>query len=276
MRRVMYHNGKFTDVEKVKLSPFDLGVLRGYGVFDVMRTQQGAPLSISEHWKRFCNSARLLKLKVPVTFEVYNAVTKKLLRMNGFRESIIRTVLTAGPSPDGYSPAGKETFFILIQKYISLPKEVYSRGAKVMTLEYRRECPEAKVTNYVAAIQHHLERMKRKAVEILYVHDGKVLEASASNFFLIKGKRLITPKDGILRGITRNCVIALARKAGIEVTERAITIHEALHADEAFITSTNKDIVPIVMIDSTRIGKGTVGPTTKGMMNIFKRWLATC
>jgi branched-chain amino acid aminotransferase len=198
---------------------------------------------------------------------------KKLLRVNGFQESIIRTVLTAGPSPDGYSPAGKETFFILVQKFIPLPKNVYLRGAKVMTLEYHRECPEAKVTNYVAAIQHHLERTRRYAIEILYIHEGKVLEASASNFFMVKGKKLITPKEDILHGITRNCVIKLARKAGLEINERVITLDEALKADEVFITSTNKNIVPIVTIDNKKIGKGTVGPITSAVMGMFNKWL---
>lgn len=275
MENIMYYNGKYLDVQKAAISPFDLGLLRGYGVFDVMRTQNGRPLSISEHWKRFRSSAQYLKLKVPLSLAVYSGVVEKLLRINGFQESIIRTVLTAGPSPDGYSPAGKETFFILIQTFIPLPRNVYLRGATVMTLEYRRECPEAKVTNYVAAIQHYLERTRRHAIEILYIHEKRVLEASASNFFMVQGDKLVTPKEGILRGITRNCVIKLARKGGFEVNERAIALEEALDADEAFITSTNKDIVPIVMIDKNKIGKGTVGSITSAVMDVFNKWLTT-
>ena len=270
----MYYNGKYVDVQKATISPYDLGLLRGYGVFDVMRTQNGRPLFIAQHWQRVRSSTKLLKLALPLSFDVYGGIVEKLLRLNGYRESIIRTVVTAGPSPDGYTPAGDETFFILIQKYIPLPKTVYQQGAKAITLEYHRECPEAKVTNYVAAIRHHFERTKQHAIEILYLHEGKVLEASSSNFFIVKDRKLVTPTDGVLHGITRNHVIKMAGKEGFVVEERAITLAEALRADEAFITSTNKDIVPIVKIDKKKIGKGTVGPTTSAVMDIFKKRVA--
>jgi branched-chain amino acid aminotransferase len=269
--KMMYYNGKFLDEKKAIISPYDLGLLRGYGVFDVMRTQKGKPFTLEEHWKRFCNSARHLRLKVPISRKAYVSIVDKLLRVNGFKESIVRTVLTAGLSPDGFAPAGEQTFFILIQNFSPLPKRVYQKGGKVITLEHHREYPQAKVTNYVAAIQHHRERTRQRAVEILYTHQGKVLEASASNFFIVKQGGLITPKDDILLGITRNTVIKLAHKCDIAVEERMIRLDETLQADEAFITSTNKNIVPVVAIDNAKIGSGAVGPVTSVLMHEFEK-----
>ena len=269
---VSYLNGTFIDTGDLTISPYDLGLLRGYAVFDIMRTQNGKPFLFAGHWKRLYNSAKQFGLKLPVTEKEFKAVVENLLHINGFRESMIKTVLTGGPSADGFSPAGKETFFIIAEELKTLPRDIYLRGAKVITLEHPRECPSVKSTNYMTAMRHYRARMKQGAIEILYTCSGKALEGAVSNLFIVKKGRLVTPKEGILLGITRSFVIKLAGKLKLPLEERAIPLKEVLKADEAFMTSSTRNIVPVIMVDRTRIGAGKVGPFTKAIMDAAARF----
>lgn len=261
-------------MDKIKINPYDLGVLRGYGVFDVMRDVNGKPFLFNEHWKRFVNSAKELNLKIPINKKKYKILVERLLRINHFKKSIIRTVLTGGISENGfsYSPE-KETFYILIEKFQPLSGEIFKRGASVITVEYERHIPHAKITNYVMAIKNQEKRIKNNALEIIYIKDGKALEASTSNFFIAKKGRIITPKEKILIGTTRNLAIKLAQKAGYKVQEREVRTEEIYSADEMFFTATNKDIVPVVKVDGRKIGNGKVGEITRALMSNFGDFL---
>ncbi|GBE16761.1 D-alanine aminotransferase [bacterium BMS3Abin15] len=266
-----HFNGKITTLNKVRINPYDLGILRGYSVFDVMCTQNGKPFLLSEHWKRLHNSAKELRLRVPISRKKYEKTTKKLLAANKFKKSIIRTVLTGGISTDAMSP-GKETFCILIEKFRPLPISVYEKGVGVITLDHKRDFPQAKISNYIAAIRSHAHKNRKGALEIIYTNDGKALEASTSNFFIVKDNILITPKEDILLGTTRNLVVKLARKAGYKIQERDVKIKELYSADEVFLTASNKDIVPVVKIDNKKVNKGKIGENTKILMQVFKEF----
>jgi branched-chain amino acid aminotransferase len=269
MKQPAYFNGKIMPVGKIKLSPYDLGVLRGYGVFDVMCTKNGKPLHLPDHWKRLVNSARELQLKIPVSRKEFENVVKKLIRLNGYSESTIRTVLTGGISSDAFS-IGRETFYIMIEKFKPLSNEIFQKGAKVMTLEYQRHHPRAKITNYVMAIKNLKRKKQLGALEIIYIKNGKALEASTSNFFIVKKKKLITPVEDILHGITRKIVIDLAKKQKIPVIQRKVTAKEMLSSDEIFLSASNKDIVPIIQVDNKKIGSGKPGPVTRYLLKAFQ------
>lgn len=266
-----YFNGKICDLKDVKIGPYDIGLLRGYGVFDVMRAANGKPFLLEEHWKRLVNSAKELNLKIPANKKEFEDIIKKLLKLNGFKQSTIRTVLTGGESCDTFTPCGKENFFILVEKFQSLPAEVFVSGAWVMTLEFERHLPIAKITNYVEAIRNHRRKMKNKCLEIIYVKNGQALEASSSNFFIFKKGILITPKNKILFGTTRNLVIKLAKEK-FKVEERNVSEKELRGADEVFLTATNKDVVPVVKIDGKKAGNGKVGKNTKIIMELFREY----
>lgn len=271
-KRQSYFNGKIIASDKIKISPYDLGVLRGYGVFDVMRTQNGKLFLLKDHWKRLQNSARELNLKIPVSKKELQEIIIKLLKLNGFKESIIRTVLTGGTSKDGFTFENKESFYILIERFSPLPRECFTKGVNVITLEYLRDVPEAKIINYIAAIKNQKEKNKRRSLEIIYTSKGKALEASTSNLFIIKNGKLITPKKNILLGITRKLTMKLAKENGFKVFEREIKTGELFSADEMFLTASNKDIVPVVKADGKKIGDGKVGKITKDLMKIFQKF----
>lgn len=269
MTKYGYFNGKIVNFKKIKINPYDIGILRGYGVFDVMAAFGKNPFLLKEHFRRLKNSARELKLKMPFSEKEYKKILEKLIKLNKYKKTTIRTIITGGISVDGFS-IGKETSYILIEKFHDYPKDVYKKGAKLISLEYERSHPQAKITNYIEAIRNQSLKEKKKALEILFIKDGKVLEASTSNIFIVKGKKIITPKERILLGITRKAVIKLAKKF-FPVEEREISTKELLEADEVFLTATNKYVAPIVQIDGHKIKNGKVGEATKTIMKEFNK-----
>lgn len=275
----IYFNGKIVDLKKAMINPYDLGILRGYGVFDVMRTINGKPFLLEKHYKRLKNSAEKLKLEVPFSEKDFRKIVEKLIQLNNFlnKDATIRTVLTGGVSPSAFL-IQKPTCYILIERFAALPKEIFKKGAKVITIEYERYLPEAKITNYLEPIRHQAVKEKNGALEIIYVKNGKALEASTSNLFIIKNKsknkKIITPKNNILKGITRGLVINLASEK-FHVEERELLEKELRNADEVFLTATNKDIVPVVNIDGKKIGNGKPGEITKNLIAMFDEFLKT-
>src|SRR3989338_3103532 len=154
-----------------------------------------------------------------------------------------------------------------------LKRLLFKNGIKLATINFGRDMAEIKTTNYIAAVKATNERQKKENFfEILYVLNGVALEASTSNFFAFIGNKLVTPKDNILKGITRNLVIKLAKKK-FEVEERELKMDELNLASEAFIVATNKDIVPVVQIDGKKIGDGKPGKNTKRMMELFEEFV---
>lgn len=271
--RYAYWNGVILPADEIHISPFDLGVLRGYGVFDVMRTENGKPFLWERHWQRFEKSAQTLGLTLPVTMDEYHVILTDLLRKNNLNKVSIRTVLTGGTSESAFLPDGKETFMILITPFLAIDAKYHREGAKLVTLEYARDYPHAKITNYTAAISRANWRHEQEALEILFVRDGQALEASTSNFAIFQGDTLVAPKEGILLGVTRGLTLELARELGFKVEERDVMLEEVLRADEVLLTATNKYIVPVVHIDDTKIGDGRPGERTKKLMQAMQEFV---
>ena len=181
----------------------------------------------------------------------------------------MRIILTGGRAINGIEYEFENpTFYILVEKFEPLPKELYERGAKLVTYNHLRFMPEHKTTHYITAVNLQKYRKEEEAVEILYVHDGEVLECATSNIFIVKDGKVITPAENILKGITRKVVLEL-----IDVEERVILESELKDADEVFITSSFKDIVPINKIDDYEIGDREPGSVTQKLMLQFAKVL---
>lgn len=260
-------------VAKASVPVNDLVVLRGYGVFDFLKTVNTRPFLWAEHWRRFLNSAKQLNLKVPVGEREAREIVAALLKKNKVSDASIRLVLTGGATADGMS-IQQPNFFILIEDRYDYPAKIFRDGGKVMTHDYLRLVPEAKTTNYITAVRLAKEKKRVGALEILYLDRGRVMECSTSNFFIVKDGKIITPKDDILLGTIRNLVIKLAREHGFTVVEREVKAGELATADETFLTATNKDITPIVQIDERKVGSGQVGPLTRELMKLYADYLA--
>ncbi len=268
MKKYCAANGKITELSRTSVPVNDLAVLRGYGVFDFLKTVNGKLFLWREHWRRFVNSAKLLGLKVPVGEAAARDLVIRLLKKNKMQNGSVRLLLTGGATVDGMTPS-RPNFFILIEDLYVYPPAVFERGAAVVTHEHERVVPEAKTTNYITAVRLQREKKRQKAIEILYHADGQILECATSNFFIVKDGVIITPQAGVLGGTIRNLVIKLAREGGLKVEERDVALAELASADEAFLTATNKDITPIVRADESKIGTGQPGPVTRQLMSLL-------
>ncbi len=266
-----YLNGKFVPAEKAVLPVSDLGLQRGWGVFDYCRTYGGKPFRLEDHLDRFFMSASAVALKVPKTKRELIELTDRLLARNKLKgEAGIKFLLTAGGSKDGVVPNGPATLAIIVfpmKKYSLL---LYRKGASLAVCRQGRSYPEVKTLNYLAAMVALKEAKKNGFDDILYLgpHD-EILESSRSNFFVFIGDNLVTPEEGILAGITRKIVCELAGNR-YNVRARQLRLSEMRHASEAFITSSDKEIMPVVRIGKNRIGKGLVGERTKQLMVDYK------
>ncbi len=264
-----YFNGKIVKEKDAGISVRDVGVLRGYGVFDVLRTFGGVPFLFDAHYDRLVRCAGKLGLRVPLSRSRARSVVNTLLKKNGFKESTIRFVVTGGPAADSiHFNRATPNCFVLISPFHDLPASLYAKGAALLTVEHKREFPEVKSLNYLTAVRIN-NNGKKQPFELLYTWQERVLEASTSNFFLFSGNTLVTPKRDVLLGTTRNVVLALAKKK-FAVKERDISVKELRSAKEAFLTATNKDVVPVVSIDGRKVGTGKVGERTRYLMDAFR------
>lgn len=265
-----YLNGKVGRIGELTLALNDLGVLRGFGVFDFMRTYSGKPFQMKEHLERFGRSAKKFGLRLPHSLEEIESITHTLIKKNNFSDTTIKFVITGGPSDDGMSLLGKPTFFILLGEAHNPPQVSYVKGVRLQTCEHQRLFPEIKSLNYIMSLKHQRELRRKGIMELLYVSEGKVLECSSSNIFIVRGNKLITPKNDVLIGTTRNFLIKHLAGEKYKAEERDVRVEELRKADEVFITASNKGVMPVIEIDSRLVGNGKVGPVTKELMLAYK------
>lgn len=263
-----YYNGAIAPADNLGVPLDDLGILRGYAVFDFLRTYGGKLFLLREHSDRFIRSARMLGMRMPVSRATLERVVHELIGKNGFTDSTVRMVLTGGPSVDGLTLGKTPTLYILVMPLHEPPASRYTRGVGLTTYEYQRLLPEAKTSNYILAIKEQPALKRQRAIELLFVSSGKVLECNSSNIFIVRGPKIITPRNNILIGTTRNFLIQTIEKE-YSIIERNVTTTELRRADEVFITASNKGVMPVTRIDGKPIGEGIVGPHTKRIMTLY-------
>lgn len=264
---IYFLKDKFIEKDKAFVPVNDLGLLRAYAVFDYLKTYFGKPFHLSDHINRLFKSAEFIGLKIPNTKDEIKSIIKELLKMNKFNESSIRIIVTGGTSPDG-KKKGEPNLIITCEPRNEISKEFYVNGVKIKSVYDYREAPIAKTINYTMAIKYLNEYYPKGYFEVLYIHNSKITECTSSNIFFIRGKKLITPKDELLPGITRQVIIQEASK-NFEIEEREVFFHEIFDFEECFITSTDKEVLPVISIDEHFFNKGKVGDKTKLVMKIF-------
>ena len=264
-----YVDGRWVHPNEATLSINDIAVLRGYSVFESLRTYHRRPFHLAEHLKRLAHSAELIDLEIPYTRDFVDTVIQEVIVRNSYTHATIRILVTGGESEDGTLPSGKPTLAVLITPLGERDMERFARGYKLITTRLQRTTPEAKTTNYTAAVRALKEAERQGATDALFVNEeGHVLEGTRSNFFVFMGDTLVTPRQGVLIGVTRDVVLTLA-KGRFAIEERPIRFDELAHVDEAFITSSSKEIVPVVQIDTMVIGDGKPGPRTTELEQRF-------
>ncbi len=252
----------------------DLAVVRGYGVFDFMRTYHGQLFMMDAHLARLRRSAAHIELSLHWTHAgLRRIIMETLTARTGGRqdvESNLRIVVTGGVSADFMVPDSPSRLIVMATPHVDPPERVYIQGVKVITVtDIQRQFPDAKTLNYIGAVRAIKRARAAGAIEALYVDAARhVLEGTTSNLFAIINGALVTAEVGVLHGITRQVVLTLAADQ-MPVQVRALTLDELIQADEVFLTSSNKRVVPIVQVDSQPIADGQPGPHTRALMAAF-------
>jgi branched-chain amino acid aminotransferase len=261
-----YVDGLFVPASEALIPVDDLAIMRGFGVFDLLRTLNGKPLFLKEHINRLKASARQIGIELPWTSQKLIDIVMQTLQHNSFEESNIRIVVTGGSSQDFITPQGKPRLLVLVTCAPELPQWWYTEGVKIITFHSERSIPGAKSIDYVTATIALKRARDQNAIEAVYVdRNGCVREGTTSNLFAFYAETLVTPDKDILSGITRKAVLELAANSFC-VDFRDLRLNELLTADEVFITGTNKMIVPVVRIDDSIIGNRRPGKHTQKLM----------
>lgn len=268
---IQFYNGEFLPKEAIKFSINDVGILRGYGIFDFMRVIDGMPVFVEDHLNRFENSAQVVGMELPYSREKIRSVIDELVTINGFSLGYIKLIMTGGETPDGFAP-GKPNLAILNDALENNAQKLFDEGASLMTYDYTRDFPTSKTTGYVMAVKLLPEWKKDGHFDVLYHTAGKVTELSRSNIFFFKGDKLITNDSAILKGISRMKVLEVAESI-FETEVRDFTLDELRAADEVFMTSTNRRVMPVVKLDDQLIVDGKVGENCKKLLKAYDEFV---
>lgn len=272
MSPVYFINGQFYPQDKAVINVKDLSILRGYGVFDYLRTYHQKPFHLDEHIDRLFNSAKFIDLDIPWNKEQIKKWVFQTLSKNNFPESQIRIIITGGATKDTINSVGGSTIIILVEPAAVYPREIYEKGVKLMTFPIKRIWAKAKTINYIPAIIIHKKAVHKGFYDGIYLDEkNNILEAANANLFFFIDDKLITPKEEVLFGITRKVLIDLVKKE-FPVTERFVNLKELSKISECFLTVSSKEIVPVFQINQTKIGNGQVGKKTKRIIEIFKKY----
>jgi branched-chain amino acid aminotransferase len=277
---VVYVDGEWFPKSRASISVFDHGMLYGDGVFEGIRVYNGVIFQFKEHLDRLYASAKSVRLKIPLTPDDMTAAVAETLKRNSLKEAYIRLVVTRGAGDLGVDPRNcKKPSVIIITEPVdpSFGIVAKQKGVSVIISSVRRDAVDAttheiKSLNYLNSVLAKLEAADAGAADALMLdRNGFVSEATATNLFIAKGGELFTPPStaGILPGVTRKRIIHLARELGYRVAERGITPYDVTSADEAFLTGTLAEIVPLVKVKGIEVGDGKVGPITRKIMSAF-------
>ena len=269
---IFYVNGELVTSDRAALPLNDLGIVRGYGVFDYWRTYNYVHFHMDDHLRRLQRSAEQIDLALPCGLDELAAHIDMTYAANDYANAGIRVVVTGGASTDFMTPQGNPSLVIMVTPLPEYNERLYTEGVKTVTTEMVRERPTVKSINYIGAIVA-VERAKQEgAVEAIYrTPDGYLTEGTRANFFIFKGNQLITPDVDVLPGITRQVVLQLAA-IDFQVIERPIHMDELTQADEAFITSSTKELLPVVQVDEIAIGNGLPGEGTRSLLAAFRAY----
>lgn len=280
MGRWVYLNGEYIPKDEAKISVFDHGFLYGDGVFEGIRAYSGKVFKLDEHIERLFSSAKAISLKMPISpFELRVKIVEAL-RKNELRDAYIRVVVSRGKGDLGLDPDKclHAQLIIITDKISIYPEKLYEQGLEIVTSSTRRiNCsaldPRIKSLNYLNNILAKLEATAQGAAEAIMLNDdGYVAECTGDNLFIVQKDILITPPTwaGILKGITRDVVIELARAENIVVDEQAFSLFSVYTSDECFLTGTAAEIIPVAKVDGKCIGDGKVGTITKQLIEKFR------
>lgn len=267
MHGTAFFNDSLVEYKDLSLHISDIGIQRGYAIFDYFKVKDGKIRFGEDYFDRFYNSAELADLDVPLNREELASTINEIIEKNSSPTSYIKLLLTGGYSDNGFDYE-KSNFVILNFEFAPQDPGLYENGINLISTFYQRSSPEIKTTNYFMSAALHKKRKQYEAMDVLYHLDGIVTETSRANFFIVRDDEIFTTEDDILHGVTRKNFIEKVDKHYM-VNRQNVWLEDIWDADAAFITSTTKGVMPVVRIDDSIIGNGKVSDQMKDIMDIF-------
>lgn len=274
-------DGKLVPREQATVNVFDHGLLYGDGVFEGIRIYNGRIFEADAHIKRLYESAKAIRLEIPMEPQEWIDAIYETARANGFTDCYIRAVVTRGNGALGISPVscGRPVCFAICDSIALYPRELYEKGMAVITSSVTRNHPNAlspriKSLNYLNNILGKLDAIDAGVPDAIMLNtEGHVSEATAANIFLVREGVLSTPsiECGILEGVTRNVILRLAKEHGIPTHERVVPRFDLYVAEECFLSGTGAEVMPVTQIDRRPVGNGKVGPITQRLLTAFHK-----
>jgi branched-chain amino acid aminotransferase len=279
-------NGRVFDQEHAVISVFDHGFLYGEGVYETLRTYNAQPFLFDRHVRRLRASAGMLALDVPlgdmaIDQRCRDTMSRAALGEAVAGEAYIRILVTRGIGDLTYDPAACPTpsIVVIVKRHVEPSPDVFEHGVKVALVPIVRNHPDTvnpriksnNLLNNALAMQ---EAFRRGAFEgVMRNYKGELAECTQSNLFVVKnGVALTPPLDaGLLPGITREFLFEVGADIGVAVRDAVLRDEDLFGADEAFLTSTTREAVPIVQVDDRRIGSGKPGPVTQALLEGYRR-----
>lgn len=279
---VVYVNGTISDGSRAVVPALDHGLLYGEGIYETLRTYNRRFFLWDRHVARLRTSASMLELPVPWSdAELGDIATATMGALEGVDEAYIRILVTRGVGELSYDPTrcGTPSLIVIAKDHVPTPEAVYDAGVAVARVSVIRNHPASvnpliksnNLLNNALAMQQALKQGAAEALMKNYL--GEYCECSQSNFFIVTDGVASTPPlaSGLLRGVTRDFLFEVGDEVGIPVREAVIRDPELLGADEMFITSSTREVLPIVRVDDHVVGDGRPGPVTRALLDGYRR-----
>jgi branched-chain amino acid aminotransferase len=271
-------NGAIGPIAEGRISVLDHGFLFGDSIYETMRTYNRRPFLFGRHFARLERSAKSVLMQLPWdASRTRDEVSRTIDATGNAAEQRIRITVTRGvgdisPDPDSCTPA----VLIFSTPFTPPPADVYENGVSVVISSFyrSRQLGDAKTGNLLRSVLAIKEAKAAGAFEaITLTDDGKVSDGITCNIWFVQGRRLLTPSidSGILEGITRGVVLDLAKRDGLAVVESILGVNEIERSDELFLTSSTREIVPIVRVGGRAVGNGRPGPVTRSLLEAFRK-----
>lgn len=271
-------NGKFAENGEAQISVFDRGFMYGDGLFETMRSYDGAVFRIREHLDRLFSGLSVMKIKCPHDRKYLEDAVYGCLEANGLKEANIRLTVTRGASLTGsFSRADLKPNVVIITRHLELPTRAYEKGlaATIASIRQNDQSPVTglKTLNFLTYILARTDAKEAGFDDAILLNTrGHVAEGTTANIFMVKHRQIMTPSldCGILPGVTRGAVLAVAAAGGIKVKEGHFSERDLMGADEVFLTNSVIELLPVVRIGKRRIGKGEPGELTKRLHGMYR------
>jgi branched-chain amino acid aminotransferase len=267
--------------ENAHVSVLDLGFLYGDSIFETLRTYGKTPFALSEHMQRLQQSADRVLIQLPLGLDALSEEVTRAVQASPFEESYVRVMVTRGLGALGLDPrkAVQPLRVVLVAPLSAPPLADYQHGIGVVTFETSRTTDDtpaagAKVGNYLVAVLANKKAAEAGAKEALISNArGEVTEGATSNLFWFEGRRLLTPpvSAGILDGITRRYIIEAAEVLRLELVEQIPHLDRLFASDGVFVSSSIREMLPVVTIDGKPVSGGKVPKTFTGLHAAFRR-----